>query len=319
MRVLITGATGAVGTHLVPHLVQRGHEVIATTRSPAKLDRLRSQGAEPALLDGLDAAAVRDVVARFEPDAIVHEMTALSGKPDMRHFDRWFAKTNALRTRGTANLLAVAGPARVKRFVVQGYTGWNNVRSGGPVKTEADGFDPDPAAEQRETLEAMKTMEANVRAAPLDGIVLRYANLYGPGGFESMVDLLKKRMLPVIGHGRGVWSWLHHEDAAIAAADALERAEPGVYNVADDDPALVRDWLPYLASAVGAPKPFRLPVWLARLLAGDVAVRWMTEGRGSSNARAKAAFGWRPTRSSWRQGFRELAPAPRAVGAHALG
>jgi 2-alkyl-3-oxoalkanoate reductase len=318
MRVLVTGATGAVGVHLVRHLVQRGHEVVATTRSADKLDLLRGLGAEPVVVDGLDATAVGESVARAGPEAIIHEMTSLRGQPNLREFDRWFATTNALRTQGTANLLAAARASGVKRFIVQSYTGWNNVREGGMVKTEADGFDPDPAPQQQQSLAAMKTMETSVLEAPLEGIVLRHANQYGSQASASMIGLLRKRMFPIIGAGNGVTSWLHVEDAAIATADALERARPGIYNLADDDPAPVREWLPCLAAIVGAPKPLRLPVWLARLLAGEAAVRWLTEGRGSSNAKAKAEFGWQPTRSSWRQGFRELAPSAKPVQARAI-
>ena len=320
MRVFVTGASGAIGAYLIPHLVERGHEVVATTRSERKLVRLRELGAEGVVLDGLDGAAIGEAVARAAPDAIIHEMTALSGNANMRRFDRWFAQTNELRTRGTSHVLAAARASDVKRFVVQSYTGWNNPRIGGPVKTEADGFDPAPLPDQHETLEAMQRMEASVLNAPLEGVVLRYANLYGPGAFDTVIAPIKKRMFPIVGDGSGVWSWLHHEDAAIATVDALERAEPGVYNIADDDPAPVNEWLPYLASVVGAPKPFSVPVWLGRLLAGDVVVRMMTEGRGSSNAKAKTEFGWRPTRPSWRQGFRELASdAPRNVRARAVG
>ena len=319
MRVFVTGATGAVGTYLVPHLIQRGHQVIGATRSPNKVDWLRKAGAEPVLLDGLDAAAVGEAVAHASPDAIIHEATALSGNADFRHFDRWFATTNELRTRGTSHLLAAARASGVKRMLVQSYTGWNNPRGGGPVKSEADGFDPAPLPDQHESLAAMRAMESTVLDAPLEGIVLRHANQYGPGALDTIIGPLKKRMFPIVGGG-GVWSWIHIEDAAIATVDALERAKPGVYNVADDDPAPVREWLPYLASVVGAPRPFNVPVWLGRLLAGDVAVRMMTEGRGSSNAKAKAEFGWQPTRSSWRQGFREVTSStPRHVQARAVG
>ena len=318
MRVLVTGASGVVGVHLIPHLVRRGHVVIGTTRSRDKLERLRALGAKPVLLDGLDAIAVGEMVARVGPDAIIHEMTSLRGRPDLRHFDRWFATTNELRTRGTANLLVAARGSGVKRFVVQSYTGWNNAHDGPMVKTEADEFDRDPSPQQRETLAAIKSMEAMVLEAPLDAIVLRHANQYGPEASAPNIELLKKRMFPVIGEGGGVTSWLHVEDAAIGTADALERARPGIYNLADDDPAPTREWLPYLAAVVGAPKPFRVPVWLGRALAGEPAVRWMTDGRGSSNTKAKAEFGWQPTRSTWREGFLELAPAPRGVRASAL-
>jgi nucleoside-diphosphate-sugar epimerase len=320
MRVFVTGATGAVGTYLVPHLIQRGHQVIGATRSPDKLDTLTRAGAEAVLLDGLDATAVGEAVAHASPDAIIHEATALSGTANLRRFDRWFATTNELRTKGTAHLLAAARASGVKRIIVQSYTGWNNPRGGGPIKTEADGFDPAPLPDQRESLDAMRRMESSVLDAPLEGIVLRHANQYGPRALDTIIAPLKKRMFPIVGDGNGVWSWIHIEDAAIATADALERGKPGVYNLADDDPAPVNEWLPYLASVVGAPKPFSVPVWLGRLLAGDVAVRMMTEGRGSSNAKARAELGWHTTRPSWKQGFREVTSStPRNVQARAVG
>ncbi|HEU4572760.1 MAG TPA: NAD-dependent epimerase/dehydratase family protein, partial [Candidatus Limnocylindrales bacterium] len=194
-----------------------------------------------------------------------------------------------------------------RRLVVQSYTGWNNPHVGGPVTSEADGFDPDPVREQRETLAAIVAMERLVLDAPLEGVVLRYANLYGRGAIDDIVAALRRRMLPIIGSGAGVWSWLHVEDAASATVAALEAGAPGAYNVADDDPAPVAEWLPALAAAAGAPRPMRIPTWLGRLLAGEAAVRWMTAGRGSSNAKAKEAFGWRPTWPTWREGFRAVA------------
>jgi 2-alkyl-3-oxoalkanoate reductase len=305
MRVFVAGAGGAVGSRLVPQLVARGHEVIGTTRSGGMVDRLREQGATPVILDGLDGAAVRTVVAASEPDAIVHEMTALSAEPDLRHFDRWFATTNQLRTRGLEYLLAAATATGVKRFVAQSYTGWNNERSGGPVKSETDPLDPDPATQQRESMDAIRFLENAVLSAPLEGIVVRYGNLYGPGASDSTIAMLRKRMLPIVGAGTGVWSWTHLDDAASGTVAALERGRPGIYNVVDDEPAAVSDWLPYLAHSVGAKPPFHVPVWLGRLLAGDVPVRWMTEGRGASNAKAKHDLGWQPTWRSWRVGFRD--------------
>jgi 2-alkyl-3-oxoalkanoate reductase len=304
MRVFVAGATGAIGRRLVPQLVARGHAVTATTRSAAKADDLRAAGADPVVVDGLDAAAVGEAVARAEPEAVVHQMTALAGKPDIRHFDRWFATTNELRTRGTEYLLAAAEAAGVQRFVAQSYTNWTNAREGGPVKTEDDPFDPHPAKAQRQSMAAIQALEATVAGAPLDGLILRYANFYGPGASDSFVELLRKRKLPVVGDGAGVWSWVHLDDAAAAGADALERGAPGVYNIADDEPAPVSVWMPYLAEAVGAKPPLRVPAWVGRLAAGEVAVRWMTEGRGSSNAKAKRELGWEPAWATWRDGFR---------------
>jgi nucleoside-diphosphate-sugar epimerase len=306
MKVLVAGASGVIGAHLVPQLAERGHEVVATTRKRERLDDLRALGAEPVLLDGLDATAVGETVAHVAPDAIINEMTAISSTPDLRHFDRWFAKTNELRTRGTDNLLAAARGAGTRRFITQSYTGWTNDDDGDLVKREADPLDPDPLPAQRETLAAIRTMESSVLDAPLDGIVLRYANLYGPHALDQSLELLRRRQWPIVGDGAGVWSWVHVQDAAAATVAALERGAPGIYIVADDDPAPVREWLPYLAEVIGAPKPMRVPVWLGRLLAGDVAVRWMTRGRGSSNAKAKAELGWQPVWSSWRQGFHTL-------------
>lgn len=301
MRVFLAGATGAVGQRLV----DAGHEVTATTRTEAKAGRLRELGAEPVVADGLDRAAVTRAVDDAQPDAIVHEMTALAGKPDMRRFDRWFAMTNRLRTEGTAILLAAASAAGVRRFVAQSYTGWNNPRNGGPVTSESDGLDRYPLKVQRESLAAIAELEHAVRAAPLDGIVLRYGNLYGPGASDSLIELIHKRRLPVVGDGAGIWSWIHLDDAASATASALERGGPGIYNVTDDEPAPVSEWLPYLAEVIGARRPMQIPSWLARLVAGSVVVRWMTEARGASNQKAKRELGWQPAWSSWRKGFRD--------------
>jgi 2-alkyl-3-oxoalkanoate reductase len=316
MHVFVAGAAGAIGRRLIPRLVAAGHEVTATTRTAAKAGQLQGLGARPLVVDGLDAAAVRKAVADTAPDAIVHQMTALAGKPDLRRFDRWFATTNQLRIKGTDILLAAAQDAGVGRLVAQSYIGWNNPRTGGPVKTESDGLDPHPLKMQRESLAAIRHLEETVQAAALDGIVLRYGNFYGPGASDAMVELVRKRRFPVIGDGAGVWSWIHLDDAAAATVAALERGAPGVYNITDDEPARVSEWLPYLAEVVGAKPPMRVPTSLARLMAGAVPVQWMTEGRGASNEKAKRELGWRPAWSSWRDGFREAlgAPAPTAAG-----
>jgi|SRR5215207_6558103 len=313
MRVFVAGAAGAIGQRLVPQLVARGHEVTASTRNAGRAELLRGLGADPAIVDGLDAAAVGEAVAAAEPDAIVHQMTALAGKADLKHFDNWFAVTNQLRTRGTENLLAAAKASGVGRFIGQSYTNWTNVRTGGPVKTEEDPFDPHPAKAQRQSLAALRSLEDAVIAAPLEGIVLRYGNFYGPGASEALVELVRKRKLPIIGDGAGVWSWIHLDDAAAVTVAALERGKPGVYNVVDDEPARVSEWLPYLAEVVGAKAPVRVPVWLGRLAAGEVATRWMTEARGSSNRKARRELDWQPAWSSWREGFRHGMTAGRAA------
>jgi nucleoside-diphosphate-sugar epimerase len=304
MRVFVAGATGAVGRQLVPQLVRAGHHVVATTRTERKLDSLWNLGAEPIVLDALDAAAVGEAVAKAEPDAIVHQLTALAGQSDLKHFDRTFAQTNALRSAGTDNLLAAAQAAGVTRVVVQSYAGWPTGGHGpGPLTTEADPFDADPPKQQRESLAAIRHLEQAVSAAPLQGVVLRYGGLYGPGASDEIVHMLRSRKLPIVGDGGGVWSMLHVADAASAAVAALT-APPGVYNVVDDEPAPVRDILTELADAVGAKRPMRVPVWLARLAAGEVGVAMMTRVRGVSNAKARRELGWTPQWPTWREGFR---------------
>lgn len=303
MRVFLAGGSGAIGRRLVPMLVAAGHDVVATTRNSAKLAELRALGAEPVIMNGLDATSVGEAVARARPDVIIHQMTALAGASDTRHFDRVFATTNALRREGTDNLLAAAAAAGVRRFIAQSYTSWTTGRSGGPIKTEEDPLDPDPPAALSQTLAAVKYVEQAVRSAPLEGIVLRYGNFYGRGVSEELVALVRQRRLPIIGAGRGIWSFIHIDDAAAATVAALTTGAPGVYNIVDDEPATVAEWLPYLARVVGAKPPRRVPVWLARLLAGEAAVALMTRGCGSSNVKAKRELGWRPRWASWREGF----------------
>src|SRR4051812_2476048 len=237
MHVYLAGATGAIGRPLVPQLVAHGHRVTATTRSPNKIRELEALGANAVVVDGLDAAAVGEAVARAQPDAIVHQMTALAGNPDLRHFDRWFATTNELRTKGTEHLLAAAQAAGVNRVVAQSYAGWPSARTGGPVKSEEDPLDPDPAAAQRESLKAIRFVETAVPDRAAEGIVLRYGAFYGPGASEEMVDLVRKRKMPIVGDGGGIWSWIHVDDAASATVAAVERGARGIYNVVDDEPA----------------------------------------------------------------------------------
>jgi nucleoside-diphosphate-sugar epimerase len=304
MRVFLAGATGAVGRPLVRQLVAAGHHVTATTRTDAKVDLLWNLGAEPVVVDALDPAQVGEAVAKAEPDAIVHQMTSLAGGSDLKHFDRTFAGTNKLRTTGTDNLLAAARAAGVRRFVAQSYTGWPNERAGGPVKTEDDPLDPNPPAHQRESLAAIQHVERAVTEAPLEGVVLRYGMFYGPGATEDWVRLLRKRAMPIVGDGSGIWSMTHVEDAASATVAALSHGR-GVYNIVDDEPAPVREILTALAEAVGAKPPRRVPVWLARVVAGEVGVSMMTQVRGSSNAKAKRELEWAPRWASWRDGFRE--------------
>ncbi len=308
MRIFVAGASGVIGRQLLPQLAAQGHQVTATTRSPAKTGLLRSLGAEPVVADGLDAAAVGEAVARAQPEVVIHQMTALSGPFNIRRFDKTFALTNRLRTEGTDNLLAAAVAAGARRFIAQSYGGWTGSREGGPVKTEEDPLDPAPPTAMRQSMAAIRHLEQAVPAAPLEGIVLRYGSLYGPGAWDQLVPVIRRGMFPVIGDGAGVWSFLHTADAAAATVAALELGSPGIYNVVDDEPAPVAEWLPFLAQQVGARPPRRVPVWLGRLLAGETGVVMMTQVRGCSNAKARRELDWQPSRPSWRQGFRE-APA----------
>lgn len=307
MRVFVAGGTGVMGRRLVPQLVARGHQVTATTTSPAKLNLLAQMGADGVVMDGLDAVSVGEAVAKARPDTIAHQMTAISmahaGKPDMKHMDRWFAPTIRLRTEGTDHLLATAEATGVSHFVAQSYANWNGIRQGGWVKTEEDPLDLHAGTAAHAGMEAIRHVEDVVLRA--GGAVLRYGGLYGPGASDDQVELVRKRQFPVVGGGTGYSSWVHLDDAASATVLAVEQKARGVFNIVDDEPAPASEWLPYLAACAGAKPPMRVPKWLARLLAGEVAVTMMTEGRGFSNAKAKRELGWELRYPSWRQGFKE--------------
>ncbi|MEU8119161.1 NAD(P)-dependent oxidoreductase [Spirillospora sp. NPDC049024] len=303
MRVFVTGATGALGRHLVPGLLAAGHEVTATTRTPVKAAALRGTGAEAVVLDGLDRDAVVAAVRAAAPDVIVHQMTALADMGSLRKVDREFAATNELRTRGTDNLLEAAEAAGVRRVVAQGHN-FLYAHSGGPVKTEDDEVETRPVPSAARTVAAIKYVDETVRLRSPEGIVLRYGTFYGPGASDSMVEMVRKRQMPVVGGGQGVWSFVDTADAASATLAAIEGGAPGAYNIADDDPAPVAEWLPYLAEVAGAKPPMRVPAWLGRLLAGEFIVSKMTSARGVSNEKAKKELGWEPRYPSWREGFR---------------
>ncbi|MFI6596498.1 NAD-dependent epimerase/dehydratase family protein [Nonomuraea sp. NPDC050536] len=307
MRVFVAGGTGVLGRRLVPQLVARGHQVTATTTSSAKLGLVEQLGAEAVVMDGLDAMSVGEAVAKARPEVIVHQMTAISvahaGKPDMKHMDQWFAGTNRLRTEGTDHLLAAAEATGVTNFVAQGYGAWNGIREGGWVKTEQDPVDPMTGTPAEPGMTAVGHVEDVVVRA--GGAVLRYGWFYGPGANDDLVEPVRKRQFPVVGGGAGYCSWVHLDDAASATVLAVEQRARGVFNIVDDEPAPADQWLPYLAACAGAKRPMRVPAWLARPLAGDVAVMMMTEGRGFSNAKAKRELGWELRYPSWRQGFKE--------------
>jgi len=311
MKIFIAGAIGAVGRPLVSALIKAGHSVVGLTRSSAKADLIRKMGAEPAIADGLNAEAIAAVLASTRPDAVIHEMTDLAGATDLRHFDRTFAASNQLRTTGTDILLASARQAGVKRFIAQSYCGWPYARIGDAIKTELDALDPDPPAQLRATLKAIRYVEKTVTGSVHpEGIVLRYGSFYGPGtGMldPAMLAQIRNRRTPLIGDGAGWWSFIHVEDAAAATVKALEHGRPGsIYNIVDDDPAQVREWLPALADIVGAKRPLHLPAWIARIVAGEHLVSMMTQVRAGSNRKARMELGWQPAHPSWRAGFAEI-------------
>jgi nucleoside-diphosphate-sugar epimerase len=310
MKVFVAGATGALGKQLVPMLVERGHEVTGMTRSPSKEELIRSMGARPAMADALDPEAVAQAVAQAEPEAVVHELTDLTGT-FARNIDKSFATTNRLRTEGTDHLLAAAKAAGARRFIAQSFAGWPSEPTGGPVKTEDDPLQQHPPKTVTQSLAAIRHVEDVTRDDGIEALALRYGGFYGPGTSIALeppgelLEMVRKRRLPVIGDGGGIWSMVHIRDAAAATAAALERGEPGVYNVADDEPAPVGTFLAELAKAVGAKPPRHLPRWVGRLAAGEVGVMMMTEIRGASNAKAKRELDWELRYPSWRQGIRE--------------
>ena len=302
MKVFVAGASGAIGTRLVPQLIERGHQVIGTFRSPENADRLRALGAEPIALDLVDPAAVRTAVLAAAPDAIVHEATALADVRFSRNLDRSFAETNRLRREGTDALLAAAQEVGVRRFVAQSFANLRYAREGRPAKREDAPLDPTPVASMHETSAAMTYLDEAVTA--LGGIALRYGSFYGAPN-DGLLEPVRKRQLPIVGEGGGVTSFVHLLDAAAATVLALDREGAAIYNVVDDEPAPTREWLPVLAQALGAKPPRRAPVWLARLIAGEGAVMMGTESRGASNEKAKRELGWKLRYPSWRQGFFE--------------
>ena len=313
MRVLIAGATGTVGHRLVPLLVTAGHQVTGLTRTSAKTAEIERAGATALVADAFDGPLVRRLVLEARPEVVVHEMTALANASDLTHFDSAFAMTNRLRTEGLDHLLAAARETGARRVVAQSFCGWPYARTGNPVKTEEEPLDPNPPREFRNTLDAIRHLENAVAgAAGMEGLVLRYGAFYGPcsGLFDGpMIDQLRRRRVPVIGDGGGWWSFLHLDDAAAATALAIARGAPGIYNIVDDDPAPVREWLPALAAMLGAEPPWRIPRWMARIAAGDHMVAMMTENRAGSNLKARRELGWSPAHPSWRRGFAEVIAA----------
>jgi nucleoside-diphosphate-sugar epimerase len=300
MRVFVTGASGAIGSRLVPQLIDAGHDVVGTHNSPDSAKLLGRLGAKPVLVDLLDASAVRKAVLDSEPEAIVHEATALANAKFGRNFDAEFTATNELRTKGTDALLAAAREAGVRRLVTQSFASYRYAREGGPVKTEEEPLDPTPPANAEQSWAAMAYLDRTV--TEFGGIVLRYGVFYGAAN-DGLIEPVRKRQYPVVGDGGGITSWIHLDDAAAATVLALEQDGPAIYNIVDDEPAPVREWLPVLAQALGAKPPRHFATWLARLFAGEAAVVMSTEARGASNAKAKRELGWAPRYPGWRRGF----------------
>ena len=319
MKIFLAGASGAVGRRLVPLLVQRGHQVIATTRSTKNSATLGELGAEPVIVNALDREGVLRAVAAAKPDAVVQQLTSLRKMKSLRRFDQEFAETNRLRTEGTEYLLDAARAAGAQRVIAQSFTGWPNIRQGGRIKTEDDPLDPNPPHSMRQTLDAITHMERLVTAVPgIDGIVLRYGSFYGPGtAFDrggEIVEAVRRRQFPIVGSGAGVWSFIHMDDVAAATSIAIEGGPPGIYNIVDDEPVEVATWLTELARIIGAKPPRHVPAWLGRFVIGEAGVVMMTESRGSSNAKAKRTFNWQPRWASWRDGLtHDLARDGRGV------
>jgi nucleoside-diphosphate-sugar epimerase len=322
MKVFVAGASGAIGKRLVPKLLANGHAVVAMTRSEQKARALRELGAETAIADGLDRTGVMKAVMHAEPDVVVHQLTALEGMSNIKNFDKVFELTNRLRTEGTDILIGAAQAAGAKRFVIQSYGNWVYERTGTALKTEEDALDPRPPANQTKSLAAIRYLESRVLSAEgLEGIVLRYGGFYGPGtGLEvggDMAEMVRKRRFPIVGNGAGVWTFIHIDDAAAATVAAIERGAPGIYNIVDDEPVEVAKWLPELARVLGSKPPRRIPLWLGKLIAGDVVVSMMTQIRGASNAKAKRELDWTPRFLNYREGFANgLTEAAVATAAH---
>jgi len=310
MRVFLAGSTGAVGKILVPHLIENGHEVVALVRSAQKTETLEVMGAKVALADALNKEELTAAIRKAEPEVIIHQLTALARAGNFRKFDEEFALTNRFRTEVTDTMLAAARLVGTRRFIAQSFCGWPFAREGGPVKTEEDPLDANPPASFSKILAAIRYLEDTVRnTVDLQALALRYGIFYGPGTAiakdGSIVEFVRQRRMPIVGDGAGIWSLIHINDVARATAAAISHGEPGIYNVVDDDPAPVSTWLPALAEAVGAKRPYRVPVWLGRLLLGEGGVSLMTRIRGGSNTKAKRELGWQPIYPSWRQGFVE--------------
>jgi len=308
MKIFVTGGTGAIGKFLLPQLLDKGHEVVALTRSPDKAVLIEQVGASAVIADPLDKQQLTAAVRRAEPEVIIHQLSALKDAGNFRKFDQEYALTNRFRTEVTDTLLAAARTIGTRRFIAQSYCGWPYAKKGGPIKTEEDPLDPKPPQNFTKTLAAIKYLEEKMRSVSfLDGVALRYGSFYGPGNAigkgGTVWKMVRKRRLPIVGGGGGIWSFIHISDAAGATVAAVTNGPPGIYNIVDDEPAPVSKWLPALAKAIGAKPPYRIPHWLGELTIGKEGVSMMTSIRGGSNAKAKQELHWTPIYPTWRIGF----------------
>lgn len=310
MKVFVAGSTGAIGRVLVPQLMEKGHEVVALVRDDRKAEALLAAGATVAVADALNKEALTAAIRKAEPEVIIHQLTALAHAGNLKRLDDEFVLTNRFRTEVTDTLLAAARLVGARRFIAQSFCGWPFAREGGPVKAEEAPLDPNPPSGFAKILAAIRYLEDTVRkTVDLRVLALRYGPFYGPGtGIAQdgpIIKLVRKRMLPIVGNGAGMWSFIHIHDAARATVAAVSSGSPGIYNMVDNEPAPVTTWLPTLADAVGAKPPYRVPVWLGKLAIGEGGVSMMTQIRGGSNAKAKQELGWEPTYQTWRRGFVE--------------
>jgi nucleoside-diphosphate-sugar epimerase len=307
MRVFVAGASGAIGRPLLPRLLAAGHEVTGMTRREERASEIRAAGAAAVVCDAFDAAALRDAVAAAKPEAVVHALTALP--PKFNPKKDYLAPTNRIRVEGTRNLIAAAQAAGARRLVAESIAFAYEPRGDWVKAEEAPLFERAPGS-YGAAFGAIADLERQVTSAEgIEGVVLRYGWLYGPGTYYDrggqQAEEVTKRRLPIVGKGTGTFSFIHAEDAATAIVAALERGAAGIYNVVDDEPTPLREWVPIYAEALGARPPRRVPAWLARLVAGSATVDAALQMRGAGNAKAKRELGWVPTHPSWRQGFRD--------------
>jgi nucleoside-diphosphate-sugar epimerase len=308
MRIFFAGATGVIGRRVLPLLVAGGHEVTAMTRSDSRAGALRESGAAPVVCDVFDADGLRSAMEAARPEVVLHELTDLPPALDPRKLEEQAAGNDRIRTEGTRNLVAGAVAAGARRMVAQSIA-FAYEPTGSDLKTEDDPLWDDAAWPLKRSVEALRELDdAVTRTAGIEGLVLRYGFFYGPGSAYApdghFAREARRRRFPVVGKGTGIFSFIHVDDAAAATVAAIERGAPGIYNVVDDEPAPFREWVPAYAEALGAKRPRRVPVWLARLVAGGYSVHLATEMHGAANAKAKAELGWEPRYPSWREGFR---------------